>query len=155
MNINDFDRINVNVNTSQMEQWSILSNVINYVQYNRNPSNYYKLDVKALELKNHRKIYDRLKLEDSHFTQLDFSDTPDTLKGEYLDMYDGARSEVLFTTKFDENSDISTINLGRIDMTRSDKIKGGRKISCIRTRIYSRKIVRWYRMSNTPGHRTR
>ena len=26
---NDFDRININVNTSQMEQWSILRNVIN------------------------------------------------------------------------------------------------------------------------------
>ena len=48
---NDFDRFNVHVNTSQMEQWSILSNVINYVQYNRNPRDYYKLDVKALESK--------------------------------------------------------------------------------------------------------
>ena len=38
-----------------MEQWSILSKVINYVQYNRNPRDYHKLDVKALELKIHRK----------------------------------------------------------------------------------------------------
>ena len=58
MIIHDFDRINVNVNKSQMEQWSILSNVINYVQYNRNPRDYYKLDVKAFEPKNNRKIYD-------------------------------------------------------------------------------------------------
>ena len=38
--------ININVNMSQMEQWSILSNAINYVQYDRNPREYYKLDVK-------------------------------------------------------------------------------------------------------------
>ena len=63
MILNGFDRINVN--TSQMKQWSVLSNVINYLQYNKNPRNYYKLDVKALEPLNHRKIYDRLKEENS------------------------------------------------------------------------------------------
>ena len=35
-----FDRINVNVNTLQMEHWSILGNVINSVQYNTNPRDY-------------------------------------------------------------------------------------------------------------------
>ena len=34
----------------------LLSNVINYVQSNRSPRHYYKLDVKALEPKNHWKI---------------------------------------------------------------------------------------------------
>ena len=38
-------------------------------------------------------------------------------------MYDGVKSEVLCTTKFDENSDLSTVYLGRIDMTRLDKMK--------------------------------
>ena len=36
----DFEKINVNLNTSQMEQWSMLCNVINYVQYNWNPVAY-------------------------------------------------------------------------------------------------------------------
>ena len=66
-----------------MEQWSILSNVINYVQYNRNPIDYYKLDVRALELKNHRKIYDWLEEEDRQVIELDFGNTPDKLKEEY------------------------------------------------------------------------
>ena len=44
-----------------MEQWSIFSNVVNYVQYERNPRDFCKLDVKALDQKSHRKIYDRLK----------------------------------------------------------------------------------------------
>ena len=38
-------------------------------------------------------------------------------------MYDGVKSEVLSTTKFDEISDVSTTYLGRIDMTRLDQIK--------------------------------
>ena len=38
-------------------------------------------------------------------------------------MYDGVISEILCTTKFNENSYVSTMYLGRIDMTRSDKIK--------------------------------
>ena len=36
--INNIDK--ENVITSQMEQWLILSNVVNYVQYDRNPKNY-------------------------------------------------------------------------------------------------------------------
>ena len=44
-----------------MEQWSILSNVVNYVQDDRNPRVFCNLDVKPLDQKNHRKIYDRLK----------------------------------------------------------------------------------------------
>ena len=33
-------------------------------------------------------------------------------------MHEGVKSEVLSTIKFDENSDMSTTYLGRIDMTR-------------------------------------
>ena len=117
--INEFDR--TNIIASQGGQWSILSNIVNYVQYD-NPRDYYNLEVKALEQKNHRKIYDRLKEEDRQVIELDFGYTPDKLKGEYLDVYDRVRSEVLCTTKFDENSDFSTIYLGRIDMTRPDKM---------------------------------
>ena len=36
--INDFDR--KNIIASKMEQWSKLSNIINYVQYDRNPRNF-------------------------------------------------------------------------------------------------------------------
>ena len=30
-----------------MEQWSILSNVVNYVQYDRHPRDFYDLDIKT------------------------------------------------------------------------------------------------------------
>ena len=123
MIINNFEKNDGNRNISQMDQWSIPSNAINYIQYNRNPRDDFKLDIKMLEQKNHRNVYDRLKEEDRQFIEVDFGDTQGRLKGECLDMYDGVRSEVSHTEEFDENSDLSTTYLGRIDMTRSDKIK--------------------------------
>ena len=33
---------------SQMEQWPILSNVINYVQYSKNPKNFHAMSVKHI-----------------------------------------------------------------------------------------------------------
>ena len=38
-------------------------------------------------------------------------------------MYQRIQSEVISTTRFDENSDLSTTYLGRIDITRASKIK--------------------------------
>ena len=55
--------------------------------------------------------------------ELDFGDTPEKLKGEYLDMYKGIQSEVINSNWFDGNSDLSTTYLGRIDITRAIKIK--------------------------------
>ena len=95
-----------------MEQLSILSNVINYVQYSRNPSDYFKLDIKTLDKKNHRKMYDKLNEKDRQMIELDLGNIPKKLKGEYLDMDDRVRSQVSHTIKFDENSNLSTTYLG-------------------------------------------
>ena len=59
--INNLDR--ENLIASPMEQWLILSNVVHYLQYDRNPKD---LDIKAIDQKNHRKIYDRLEEEDRY-----------------------------------------------------------------------------------------
>ena len=101
----------------------IPSNVVNYVQYNRNPKDCYDLDSKEIDQENHRKIYNRFKEEDRWVLELDFGNNPDKCRGEYLDMYEEVESEVLSTTKFDEKSDLSTTYLGRIDMTKASKIK--------------------------------
>ena len=68
-----------NIITSQMEMWSIPSNAVNFVQYDRSPRDFYNLDVKAIDQKYHRNIYDRLK-EDRQVIEIDFGDTPDKLK---------------------------------------------------------------------------
>ena len=47
---------------------------------------------------------------------------PENLREGYLDIYAGIQSEILSTTRFDENSDLSTTHLGRGDITRASKI---------------------------------
>ena len=38
----------IEITLSQMEQWSILSNVINYVQYNKSPKNVHAMSIKPI-----------------------------------------------------------------------------------------------------------
>ena len=69
-----------------------------YKQYDRNPKNFYDLDIKAIFQKNNRKIHDKLQEGDRQVLELDFGNNPDKLQGEYLDMCGGVRSEVLWYT---------------------------------------------------------
>ena len=55
--------------------------------------------------------------------ELDFGDIPEKLKEEYLDVYEGIQSEILSSTRFDENSDLSTTYLERVDTTKTSIIK--------------------------------
>ena len=43
----------------QMEQWLILSNIVNYIQYDRHPKNFYNLDIRAVDKKHYKKINSR------------------------------------------------------------------------------------------------
>ena len=116
-----------NIITSQMEQWLILSNVVNYVQYQRHSKDFYDLDVRMTSQKRHKKIYDKFREEDRKILELDFGDIPEKIKGDYLDMYEGIQSEVINTTRFDKSSDLSTTYPGRIDITRASEIKAEQK----------------------------
>ena len=130
-----------------MEQWSILCNVVNYTQNNRDPKNFYNLNIRAVNKEKYKRK-SSIEEEERQMLELDFGDRPEKLKEEYLDVYEGIQSEILSTTKFDENSDLSTTYLGRVDTTKISKIKVGRNIPNIQTRVYNRKIIGWNRMSN-------
>ena len=43
-------------------------------------------------------------------------------------MYKGIQSEVISTTRFDKNSDLSTTYLGKMDITKANEIKAKEKI---------------------------
>ena len=58
--------------------------------------------------------------------ELYFGNTPKKLK-EYLDMYKEIQLEILNTNRFDENTDLSTTYLGRVDITRASKFKVGER----------------------------
>ena len=61
--------------------------------------------------------------EERDILELDFGPTPDILKEGYLDIYEGMQSEILNTTRFDENPDLSTTCLGKVDRLKNSKIK--------------------------------
>ena len=91
------------------------------------PRNFYDLDVKTIDQKCHRKIYVNFTEKDRQILELDFGDTPERLKGDYLDIYKGILSEVISTTRFDDNSDLSMTYSGRVDTTIASKIKAEEK----------------------------
>ena len=55
--------------------------------------------------------------------EVDFGTTPDILKEEYLEIYKRIQSEIVNTTRFDENLDLSTTYLGKSDRSKNDKLK--------------------------------
>ena len=93
------------------------------------------------------------KEEEKQLLELDFGNMSEKLKGEYLDMYEGIHPEILSTTRFDENWDLGTIYLGRVDTTTANKIKG-KKESIYQNKVYSRKVIGWSGMSDTIGYRS-
>ena len=87
----------------QMEQWSILSNVLNYIQHDRHHTMNHALNIKAIN----KQRSNSEENEGREFMELDFGSTPHKLCEEYLDVYEGIQSEIVSTTRFDENSDLS------------------------------------------------
>ena len=58
------------------------------------------------------------------FRELDFGTVPQNLQEEYLDMYEEIKSDIVSSSRFDENSDISTIYLGKMESKgNQDKLK--------------------------------
>ena len=62
-------------------------------------------------------------MEERDVVELDFGPTPSIFKEVYLDIYKGIQSEILNTTRFDKNSDLSTTYSGKSDRSKNDKIK--------------------------------
>ena len=69
----------------QMEQWSILSNILNYIKYYRHSKNFHNLGISAV----HKYKYHSDAKEESDMIELDFDPTLNILKEEYLDVYEG------------------------------------------------------------------
>ena len=100
----------------QMEQWSILSNVINYVHYNKNPKNSHLMTIRPAKYNKTVKDAKGRNVNES-FLEVNLVDNVDRLKEEYLDKYGGVKSEIVDTTRFDKNSHLSMTYLGKINMT--------------------------------------
>ena len=103
-----------------MEQLSILSNTLNYIQYDRHPKNYHSLGISVV---NKCRKNPCTKEGERDILELDSGQTLDILREEYLDLYKGIQSEIINTSRFDENSNLSTTYLGKADRSKNNKIK--------------------------------
>ena len=54
---------------------------------------------------------------------VNFGGSPDKLKSECLDMYEGVYVEIVSSDRFDIDTDLSTMYLGQIDMTKDMEVK--------------------------------
>ena len=66
---------------TQMEQWSILSNTLNYIQYDRYPKNYHSLGISAV---NQCGKNPYTKEEETDILESDFGQMLDILNEEYF-----------------------------------------------------------------------
>ena len=82
-----------------------------------------KLSINSMNNRHNRDLYQTLNNEQTIKTNLNFGNSPENLKSEYLYVYKGVYVEVISTDKFDEDTDISTIYLGQVDMTRNTEVK--------------------------------
>ena len=73
-----------------MELWSILSNMLNYIQYDKHLKNFHNLGISAVNI--FKNCSDAQK--EKGMVEIDFGPTPDILKEEYLDIYEGIQSEI-------------------------------------------------------------
>ena len=101
-----------------MEQWSIFSNMLNYIEHDKLPQNFHKLGISMIN-----GCKQSSGIEEEFVIEVHFGPTPNVLREEYLDVYEGIHSEIVNTTRFDENSDLSTRYLGKSDRSKSDKLK--------------------------------
>ena len=68
---------------AHMENWSILSNNIRYVNYDVRSKATHKLDMKTFDYQQHKRLYLNLKGEESQTIDADFGSNPETIKSNY------------------------------------------------------------------------
>ena len=105
----------------EMKNWSIFSDNVRYVQHDQMITQNQNFD--TLDYRNHKDLYLQLKEEKRKALDIDFGLYPDMTKARYLDVYEDIYAEMVYASKFDENSDLSTMYLGQANMTRSTRIK--------------------------------
>ena len=110
-----------------MENWAILSENVRYVQHDERSKTICNLDMKTLDYWQHKRLYQSLKGEESYMIDVDFGSNLETMRSNYLDVYDGVHADAVYTNRLDESSDLSTTYLGKTPMTRETKIKAEEK----------------------------
>ena len=109
-------------NPTQMKEWSILSDHVKYVTSDGSET-FHKLNIDQMNYRHERGLYKELQEKELLSADVNFGRSPEKLKAEYLDVYEGVYAKVISTDRFDEDMDLSTTYLGQVDMTRSTEVK--------------------------------
>ena len=107
---------------AQMDQWSILSDNIVYVK-SKDSDIMSGIAIKSIDYREHKRMYRKMNKEGGERIDIDFGESLEVMKSRYMDVYDNVYAEVVTTSRFDENVDLSTTYLGRIDMKREEVLK--------------------------------
>ena len=105
-----------------MKEWSILSDHVKYLMSDGSET-FHKLNIDQMNYRHERDPYKELQEKELVSADVNFGRSPEKLKAEYLDVYEGVYAKVISTDRFDEDTDLSTTYLGQVDMTRSTEVK--------------------------------
>ena len=118
------DDVNKKRDSTQIKEWSILSDHVKYVMHGDSEA-FHKLNIDLMKYRQNKDLYKELKKEEMLKISINFGGSPEKLKSDYLDVYEGVYAEVISTDRFDEDTNLSTTYLGQVDMTRSTGVKAG------------------------------
>ena len=104
-----------------MEQWSILSDNIVYVKSGDNDT-MNGIGIKSIDYREHKTMYRKMGKEGERL-DIDFGESLEIMRSRYMDVYDEVYAELVMTSRFDENVDLSMTYLGRIDIKREEVMK--------------------------------
>ena len=113
--------VNKKKDPTQIEEWSILSDHVKYITYNRSVA-FHKLNIDLLNYGQNKDLYKELKEKELLNASVNFGRSPEKLKADYLDVYEGVYAEVISTDRFDEDTDLSTTNVAQVNMTRNTEV---------------------------------
>ena len=119
-NVNQYERVlfcnrNMRKSNSQMEQWSILSDNIKYVK-SEDSDIMNGMDIKSIDYREHKTMYRKMGKEGGEKLEIDFGESLEIMINKYMDVYDDIYAEVVTTSRFYENVDLSTTYLCRVNM---------------------------------------
>ena len=69
-----------------------------------------------------------MKEEHGSSLNIDFGINMDSLKMKYLNLYEDVYADMVYTNRFDQNSDLSTTYLGQTKMNRDTKFKAEERL---------------------------
>ena len=92
---------------AQMKEWSILSDHVKYVTSDGSET-FHNLNTDQMNYRQEMDLYRELQEKELLNADVNFGGSPDKLKAEYLDVYEGVYAKVISTDKFDEDMDLST-----------------------------------------------